>query len=446
MPMRFACVLGLWVLAACSAGGSTTTAWVGASVFDGIDRVITDAVLIESDGRIAAVGPRDSVAVPRGASVVDVSGRWIIPGLIDAHAHAGEGNVARYLSYGVTSLRHVGGNLERLTSLKQRIDGDSVAGPRLFIAGETLTGPPAVWPGQVELKTPADAAAAVARLAAARVSQIKLYTHTDSAVMAAVVAAARQHDIPVTAHLGYVDAITAAELGVSAMEHLSGVVEATVDNRDFYFRAHERFPEGWMTFLRAWAALDSTWLERTAALLADARVVLIPTLVQSETYARVLDSTYAAGLDLSAVTPGERTAWDLPDLVRRYGITPADGPRLAESRRRQDLFLRRFVAHGGSVAAGSDSPNQLLAPGASLHEELSLLVRAGLSPARSLVSATSGAAHLLRSPTIGVLRAGADADFVVLAASPLDDIRNLREIETVVARGRRHDPLALRAP
>jgi imidazolonepropionase-like amidohydrolase len=421
---------------ACRPTTSNQSAYVGATVIDGTGRVITDAVLVESGGHIVAIGTRDSVNVPPGATVVSLDGRWIIPGLIDGHAHADSSTVARYLSNGVTTIRHVGGNLARLTSLQARIGADSVSGPRLYIAGETITGPPAVWPGQTELVTPADAEQAVARLAAAGVSQIKLYTHTTRELMEAVVRSARTHNIPVTAHLGYVDAVTAATLGVNALEHLSGVVESTVADPAPYYAAHERFPNGWMTFLRGWPGLDSAALDRTATALAKTGVTLVPTLVQSETYARVLDTTYAAILDLSSVTVAEREAWNLPDLVQRYAITQADLPLLAESRRMQDLFLRIFVARGGKVVAGSDSPNQLLAPGASLHEELALLVRAGFTPAEALHSATLGAAQLLRADSIGVLKPGAVADFLVLSASPLDDIRNTRRIESVVSRGR----------
>lgn len=428
------------MVVACTPPESTQTAYVGATVIDGIGRIITDAVLLEDGGHIVAVGPRDSVDVPPGADVVDLTGRWVIPGLIDGHAHAGESTVARYLSYGVTSIRHVGGNLESLTSLNRRIAADSVNGPRLYLAGETLTGAPAVWPGQVVLDSPADADSAVSRLAAAGVSQIKLYTHTTQELMGAVVEAARKHNIPVTAHLGYVDAMNAARLGVDALEHLSGVVEATVADPAPFYRAHERFPNGWMTFLRGWAGLDSASLDRVATFLAGTRITLVPTLIQSETYARVLDSTYAGTLDLTSVTAAEREEWNLPDLIRRYGITRADMEPLAQARRWQELFLRRFVAKGGRVVAGSDSPNQLLAPGASIHEELALLVRAGMTPAQALDAATSSAAQLLRADSIGVLRAGAVADFVVLQANPLDDIRNIKRLESIVARGRRHPP------
>jgi imidazolonepropionase-like amidohydrolase len=413
-------------------------------VFDGTGGVIDSATILEAQGHIVAVGPADSVEILRGATIVPVDGQWIIPGLIDGHAHAGESNVATYLAYGVTSVRHVGGDLERLTSLRSRIAQDSMAGPRLYIAGETLTGSPAVWPGQVVLNSPADADQAVARLAAAGVSQVKLYTHTNGEMLNAVVLAARKHDLPVTAHLGRVDAFRAAQLGVTSIEHLSGVVEATVRDPRRFYTAHDHFPTGWMTFLRGWATLDSASLEKTAIALAETRVVMVPTLVQSETYARVLDTTYAASLDLSAASAQEQQEWNLPDLVARYAIKPADLSLLKRSRDMEDLFLRRFVAHGGKVVAGSDSPNQLLVPGASLHEEIRLLARAGFTPSEALVSATRSAAELLRADSIGVIRPGAVADFVVLADSPLDDLRNLRRIAMVVARGKQRFPEELR--
>ena len=431
-------------LAACRSPGKGTTAYVGAHVFDGTGAVIDSAVILESQGHVTAIGRADSVEVPRGATVVPVDGQWIIPGLIDGHAHAGESNMATYLSYGVTSVRHVGGDLDRLTTLRARVSDDSIPGPRLYISGEALTGAPAVWPGQIVLKSPADVAPAVARLAAAGVSQIKLYTHTTRELLNAVVLSARRQGLPVTAHLGRVDAFTAAQLGVTSIEHLSGVVEATVPDPARFYAAHEHFPTGWMTFLRGWAGLDSASLEKTATELAGTGVVMVPTLVQSETYARVLDTTYAQSLDLSAVSAAEQAEWNLPDLIARYAITPADLPLLQRSREKEDLFLRRFVAHGGKVVAGSDSPNQLLVPGASLHEELKLLVRAGFTSSQALISATHTAAELLRADSIGVIRAGSVADFVVLAASPLEDITNVRRIAMIVARGHQRFPEELR--
>src|SRR5688500_20151817 len=94
---------------ACSPKDQATTAYVGATVLDGTGRVITNAVLIESGGHIVSLGPRDSIAIPTGATVVALDERWIIPGIIAGHAHDGESTVARYVAYGVYSAGNVDG-------------------------------------------------------------------------------------------------------------------------------------------------------------------------------------------------------------------------------------------------------------------------------------------------------------------------------------------------
>jgi len=136
-------------------------------------------------------------------------------------------------------------------------------------------------------------------------------------------------------------------------------------------------------------------------------------------------------------------AWDVPDLVRRAGITQSDLRAFRRSRPYQDRFVRLYHRAGGKVAAGTDAPNQLLAPGASMHDELALLVRAGLDPADALLAATRDAAQLVNADSIGVLTAGAVADFVILNANPLADIANSRDIELVVLRGTLYSPSIL---
>jgi imidazolonepropionase-like amidohydrolase len=99
---------------------------------------------------------------------------------------------------------------------------------------------------------------------------------------------------------------------------------------------------------------------------------------------------------------------------------------------------------GGTVLAGTDAPNQLLAPGASLHDEMAFLVRAGFLPRDALLAATGNAARFLQTDSVGVLRAGAVADFVVLDANPLQDIANTRRIDRVVLRGTAYLPADLK--
>src|SRR5205814_598855 len=141
------------------------------------------------------------------------------------------------------------------------------AGPRLYISGAMIDGAPATWPTATEVFKPEDARRAVDKLVLADVSQIKVYTKVDRPLLEAVLDEAKTLNVPVTAHLGRVDAVTAAKMGVSAIEHMSGVVESAVRNPAPLFRAHDDFFTGWIAFERAWATLDSATLERTAKAL-----------------------------------------------------------------------------------------------------------------------------------------------------------------------------------
>jgi imidazolonepropionase-like amidohydrolase len=430
-------------LAACEGSGAGKTAYVGAQVIDGRGGPpIRDAVILVNQGRIEQVGT--GIKVPKGATVVDLAGKWVIPGLIDGHTHADRWSLSRYLAYGVTAVRDVGGNTDSLVALRDGVAAGTLVGPRLFISGAMVDGAPATWPGATEVSKPEDARRAVDQLVLADVSQVKVYTKVDRTVLAALMDEAKTLKVPVTAHLGRVDAVTAAKMGVSAIEHLSGIVESSVPNPAPLFRAHEEFFRGWIAFERGWAALDSGALDRTAQALIGARVTIIPTLIQHQTYAYLEDPRYRARLDLSGVPAAIQKDWDIPGLAERARLKAPDYAALQKSRPIEDWFVRFYQGKGGRVVAGTDSPNQLIAPGASLHEEMALLVAAGLTPAEALLAATRDAGRLLNADSLGVIQRGGPADFLVLGADPMQDIRNTRRIERVIQFGVEHRPQELR--
>jgi imidazolonepropionase-like amidohydrolase len=165
-------------------------------------------------------------------------------------------------------------------------------------------------------------------------------------------------------------------------------------------------------------------------------VTLVPTLVLHETLSRLDDSTVYRDPSLRLVPEEVRRGWDLPNLVRQAGWTSGDFTAFRAARPKQDLFLREFVRAGGTVVAGTGSPRELMVPGLALHQELELLVRAGLSPAQALLTATRDAARLAGADSVGTLAPGKGADLIVLTKEPLQDIRNTRAIERVMVRGR----------
>ncbi|GIW52101.1 MAG: amidohydrolase [Gemmatimonadales bacterium] len=433
------------LLASCNPGKGKT-AYVGGTLWDGTGAPpILDAVIVVDGDRVERAGPPDQVSVPRGATEVRLDGKWVIPGLIDAHVHAARWTLARYLAYGITSARDMGGIQDSIVALRDEVSLRSIAGPNLYISGAMIEAAPTQHPMAVGVGSPETARRAIDQLALLDGSQAKVYARIDSALLAAIMDEAKVLNLPVAGHLGKVDALTAARMGLRSLEHLTGVVESALPNPQLFFQAHEDFWTGWNTVARAWAGADSATLDRVARELARTGVAIVPTLVLHEGYAQLGNEGYFAGLDFSGVPDSIRRAATPASVRQRARVLPSDLAAFRLGRRMQDLFVRAFKRAGGLVAAGSDSPNPLVPPGAGLHYELELLVRAGLTPREALLAATRDAARLLGADTIGVVRSGALADFVVLSASPLEDVANTRRIEMVVSRGLARSAAELRA-
>lgn len=421
--------------------GEGKTAYVGAILFDGQGGAsIPNAVILVANGRIEAAGPADLVKVPRGAQEVRVDGKWIIPGLVDAHTHAERWMLSRFMAYGVTSIRDAGGEQETIFALRDQVNNGSVLGPRMYVSGGIIDVANGAFPNATVVSSGDQARRAIDQLVLAEATQAKISPAIDASLLRPLMDEALTLKIPVAGHVGKVDAITAAEMGVHVLEHMTGVVESAVTNPRIFFEAHGDYYRGWNTFERGWAALDSAALERVAARLAELNVAIVPTLVMHEAYSRLSDPTLEGELDLTGVPDSVQQRWDDPGFIRRAGITPTDFVAFRRSRPVQDRFVRLYARAGGIVAAGTNTPRQWIPPGSSLHTELALLVRAGLQPRRALLAATRDAGGLVGADSVGVIRPGAVADFVVLYADPLQDITNTRAIEMVVSFGSIYRP------
>ena len=263
-------------------------------------------------------------------------------------------------------------------------------------------------------------------------------------LLAAIMDEAATLRLPVAAHLGKTDAITAARAGVESLEHMAGVVQAAAPDPAPYFQAHDRFLAGWTLEEKGWAGLDSAAVARVARALAATHVGLVPTLVLHETLSRLDNPTLLSRPGMEDVPAAAVSVRDVAGLLQRAGWRPADFQAFRRARARQDQFVREFKRAGGLIAAGSDAANQLLVPGLSLHEEMSLLVTAGLTPLEAITAATRRGAQLLRADSLGVLAPGKVADLVVLDGDPAKSIGATRRIAWVMVRGRLIRPDSLR--
>ncbi len=424
------------MLAACITPTKDRIALVGVNVFDGTDGPTReDQVIIVRGTKIESISPRAGFAVPRTAEVIDLKGKWVIPGLIDAHVHVDRWSLSRFLAFGVTSVRDLHHQQDSILALREEAALGSIRTPQLFIAGAMIDGDPASVPGATSAADANAARRAVDERAVANIPVVKVYTRITPPLLKAIVDEATSLNLPVAAHLGLTDAVSAAKLGVHSIEHLTGIPEA-IGPADQYYAAHRRgFFDGWNLFERAWAGLDSASLARVAGQLAELHVTLVPTLVLHDTWSRLDDPSMTTGADLAYVPQQIKEEWDLPNFIVGAGWDAATFTTFRAGRAKQDLFLREFRVAGGIIVAGTDASNPMIIPGASLHRELSLLVQAGLSPSDALLAATGNAAALLGADSIGVLAAGKVADLVVLDGDPRSEIANTRKIISVMLRG-----------
>lgn len=431
---------------ACSPPGKGVVALSGAKLIDGAGgRPVDDALLLIRNGRIEAVARVNEIPVPRGAEVVDVAGLTIIPGLIDAHAHVERWAIPRYLAWGVTTVRDLDGDNDSALALRNDLNLGAVLGPRMFTSGAIIDGEPATYPSATEVATADEARRAVDQRAVAGADYIKIYTKITTDLLRPLMDEAITLRLPVVAHLGKIDALTAARAGVASLEHMAGVVQAARRDPAPIVRAHDLFLPGWTAEEAGWADLDSAAVARTARALAATHVAVVPTLVLHEMLSRLNDATLLARPGMADVPAEAASVRDVAGLLRRSGWRPQDFQAFRRARARQAQFVREFKRAGGLIAAGSDAANQLLVPGFSLHEEMTLLVAAGFTPIEAISAATRRGAQLLLADSIGMLTPGRIADLVVLNSDPSADITATRDIAWVMTRGRIVWPDSLRA-
>ena len=446
---RIVLALLLVLSAGCSklkpGGDDRVIALEGATLIDGAGgEPKRDAIIIVRNGHIEQVAQVNQIQVPRGAERINLAGKTIIPGLVDAHAHVERWAAGRYVAWGVTTVRDLHGTTEEVLGLKNSFNLGSVLGPRMFVAGAMIDGKPTTYPNATGVATGDEARRAVDQHAVAGVDYLKVYTKITPALLRPLLDEAEKLRLPVAAHLGKTDALTAARAGVVSIEHMAGVVQAATGDPS-YADAHSSFLSGWTKEEKGWAALDSETVARTARQLAMTRVTIVPTLIIHDMLSRLDNPILLSRPGMEDVPDNAESVRSVPSLLRRTGWQSSDFEAFRRSRRRQDQFVREYRRAGGPIAAGTDAANQLLIPGYSMHEEMALLVGAGLTPLEAITAATRRGAQLLHADSLGLIAAGKTADLVVLNGNPLSNIGATKNIAMVMIRGRLIRPDSLRA-
>jgi imidazolonepropionase-like amidohydrolase len=402
-----------------------------------------DMTVIVANRTITDVGKSSAVAIPKGAVTIDARGKFLIPGLWDMHVHEIFGDwipeeekitPALFVVNGVTGVRDMGGDLEPLKKWRSRIAAGELLGPRMVISGPMLDGPTPAFPSSAPIKDAADGRRIVEELKNAGADFIKIQSLVPPDGYFAAAAEAEKLGIAFAGHVpDQVRAVDASNAGQKSIEHLTGVFEAcsTVEDE---LMTKPRGP-GRGRFLSTY---DPERARTLIALFVRNKTWQVPTLYW-EQGEWLIEKTNLGADPLLGYAPTawrERTwpmftreiskSWSTDPIAEREAFFQAELKMIGEMNRA-----------GVPILAGTDTAAGVrVYPGFSLHQELSLLVKAGLSPMQALQSATSNAAKFLELADSGTIELGKRADLVLLDADPLTNIANTHKISAVVLNGR----------
>jgi imidazolonepropionase-like amidohydrolase len=391
-------------------------AFLGATIIDGTGgEPIENGVLVVREGRVDAVGPSGSTALPEGTQRIDVSGRTIIPGIILTHGHVGQSKglesgpenytevnvlsqLGLYARYGVTTVVSLGSDANPALGVRDGQHTKDIRRARLYIAGEQLSG-----------QTAEEAVAAVDAIADQGVDFIKIRVDDNLGTTEksspefyrAAIRRAHERGLKAAAHLFYLD-------------DAKGLLKADID-------------------LLAHSVRDQEVDEELIALIKEKNACQTPTLVRemvSYVYEDVPDF-FADPFFFDEVDPDVLS--QLKDPERQQGVRESASARAYKKALDVAMTnLKRLADAGATISFGTDSGPPARFQGYFEHLEMEYMAEAGLTPMQILVAATGNSARCVGlDDDFGTLQSGKWADFVVLRENPLVDIKNTRSIESV---------------
>lgn len=432
----------------------------GGTLIDGTGRPpLADAVILIENGKIMRVGRSGEIAPPAGAEVVNAAGKFILPGLIDAHVHYRDWVGELFLAHGVTSVFDMGNPTDWILAVRQATSRGLIRGPRLYVSGNIIDGssdgPRATMGGggfnrsrhnRTIVRGVEEARKETRALIEKGIDFVKVYQELSAEELRAVADEAHRSGLAVVGHT--YDAPAAAKAGIDGITHLWGIASSCMTPQEL-----KHFHEGKI-------ACPYDYIK------GEAREELIRTLVSEGVYVNPLLINEHASLtprtlehqlevyrlvskpELQYIPADSRLGLlAMFDRVRnyasRFGLFPPLSKLPPEAQRefrsgylKAQQFVRDLVKAGGKLFVGSDSAGASMTPGLSLHHELELLVDAGLTPMQAIQAATKFPAELIgKGDLIGTVEPNKLADLIIIDGDPLAKISNTKKIAAVIKDG-----------
>jgi imidazolonepropionase-like amidohydrolase len=390
-----------------------------------------DMTVIITNERITKIGQSGQVTVPRGARVVNAKGKYLIPGLWDMHVHLSWTKATALpllVANGVTNVRDLGSRLDELDEWRTKINAGLITGPRIFRAGPILNGQKFnVY--QLVSGNPEETRGVVRALKEVGVDFLKTHRRMPRDSYFALIDEAKKQGLTLVGHIPMtVTPEEASDAGQATIEHTETLFEGT-------FAAAlkgRKLPDA----IRQFRAEDA---EKLFARFVKNQTVVDPTLVAFRSFVEASDPSSP---------PDPRSRYVALSLKKEWQkiLKPVSAEDLAEMKATAAELrevVRQMNQAGVTLVAGSDIAGPRI-PGFGLHDELVLLVEAGLTPMQALQAATLTPARVLnKAKDLGSIETGKIADLVLLDGNPLDDIRNTQRIHAVTVNGKLLDRAAL---
>ena len=414
---------------------------------------IENTVVVIKDGKIIKTGIVGQVEYSKNAKVLNLKGKWILPGFMNLHFHINtveqEEVLKTLLQFGITTIRNAAATPEFGVQLRDKIRTSEIVGPRMLTAGELIDIKGGFWsdaPNAVGVETIEEMKKEVQRQAKLSVDYIKLYADLPPDLVGAGIVEAKSLGLKTMGHLGKTGWGQAAEMGINTVTH-SGTAAPTWElvpqkdqSRFRNFYAPHQKPQFDHTLFAPWrnlVNLDGPEFTQMVSSIVKNNVEVNPTLVICEVMFWGDDPNVRELYEPDYAPVSLRKKW-------REGRHPytASWPNesMDEAKKvfkvNQEIVKRLYNA-GALITTGTDFPLPWITPGVALHREMQILYEAGIPALDVITIATSNGAKALGIlDDVGTVEAGKQADLVILGADPVEDIRNTRKIEKVFLAGK----------
>lgn len=393
------------------------------------DKVLTGRDVVVKDGKIVSINASGKTKPGRSALVIDAKGKYLMPGLAEMHAHVPpiddlqpmEDVLLLFASYGITTIRGMLGHPKHL-ELREKIRKGEITGPRFYTSGPSFSGQ--------SVKTPEEAVTRVREQKKAGYDFLKIHPGLTEETFNVMAKTAKEVNIPFAGHVSFhVGVWKAIEAGQQTIDHMDAFVEGLIP-------ASENITEDQAGLFGVFVAgkVDTAKIPELMRALKEKQVWVVPTQALAErwmTPARNAES-FRSDAEMKYMDENTLNNW-VKAKTNFLSDKRYDSTEVAAYIRLRRKLIYECNRQGVGLLLGCDAPQIFNVPGIATHHELQYLVDAGLTPYEALKTGTVNVGKFYgKEKEMGVIRAGAVSDMILLSANPLDDIANTKKIEGVM--------------